>query len=158
MGRNMHSCLPDLQRQYCQYSKDKGDYTESQHNLYLVMLGFTSFENKCACRIIFQHIINRFTEMVVNRSALPYSHMTSTFLIEFIYTSLNNDANTLHQKHSAKQRQHQFFMNGHRTYTNDTTDGQASRIPKKNLCRESIPPQITHQCPYKCRKKNHNLF
>ena len=49
-------CLPDFQRQYCHCRKDESDYTESQHNLYLMMLVVTSFENECACWIVFQHI------------------------------------------------------------------------------------------------------
>ena len=63
-----------------------------------------AFEEDGAGGIIGEHLVHRGTEMVMERSAFPYAHMSSASLIELIDTGLYDDRDTLHKEDTAKDR------------------------------------------------------
>ena len=118
----------------------------------------TAFEDECACRVVFPYVIHGFTEMVVNRGSSPNPHMAIPFLVEFIHSRLNDDAETFHQKDAAEQRQHQFLVDNHCANADDAADGEAAGVAEKHLRRETVPPQVAHQRPDERCKEDCDFF
>lgn len=49
-------------------------------------------------------------------------------------------------------------MDNHCTNADDAANCEAAGVAEKHLCREPVPPQVTHQCPYECSKENRDFF
>ena len=75
--------------------------------------------------------------------ALPFSFLDLEPL------SLNDHTQALNKENATKDGKQQLFMNNNSTDTDNTSNGQRSRIAHKDLRRECVIPKEANHCSYK---------